>query len=320
VSTFDICTAGPGFKPLDGSKRVNYRFGLVLGADEFWQQDSYMREADWLAARALHGYGTVAGLRVEMPAAGPEGPEVIVHPGLAVNPRGQFLHVGTAQCAHLNSWLARIENRRRVVQLTQSPPVTGSPPPPAGPVQLYVVLRHEECETDPVPVPGGPCRTQADSVAASRVADRARLTFELRPPADPEERVTRQFGTLLQSFRVGGPGANATEAQVRTRVAALSPTAVDSGAGLRAATRADATTLFRAAIHEWITRVRVQHLTTEKNACRGPSNESGILIAMLTFSIAADWRVTGAVTVDESARPLLVHTRQLQEWVLATAL
>jgi hypothetical protein len=319
VSTFDTCNGTLGFKPLDGSKRVNYRFGLVLGADEFWQQDSYMREADWLATRALHGYGTVAGLRIELPAPGAAGPEVIVHPGLAVNPRGQFMHLSTAQCAHLNAWLARIENRRLVAGLTSSPPVGGSPPAPAAPIQLFVVLRYEECETDPVPVPGGPCRTQADSVANSRVADRARLTFELRPPAAFEDRVMRELGTLLSSVQIAR-GTAATEGDVRARVRALAPAATDSAAPLRAANKAGAMVLFRAAIHEWITRGRVQYLTTEKNACRGPSNESGVLIAALTFSVAADWRVAGAVAVDEAARPLLVHTRYLQEWLLTTAL
>jgi hypothetical protein len=317
VSTFSTMTARSS-KPFDATKRVNYRFGLVLGADEFWQQDAYLREADWLAVRALHGYGTVSGLRIDLPAPGPDGPEVRVSAGVAVNPRGQFIHVSEMQCAKLNGWLGRVENRRKVAQFHSSPPVPSSPSPPSGPIRLYVLLSHQECETDPVTIPGGPCRTQEDSVAASRLADNFSLSFQLQPPVQVEERVVREFGRLLDSVAITAAAPAATEAIVRARVQALSPTTPDSGAQMRFPP-AQAVGLLRAALHTWVTEVRPRILTSAKSSATGPSSEGGVLLASLTFSLASDWRVQGnAVTLDESERPLLVHTRMLQEWLMVT--
>lgn len=316
MSIFDTCTSTSAFKPLDPAKRVNYRFGLVLGADEFMQEDTYLRESDWLAVRALFGYGTVAGLKVEASPAGSADPEVKVLPGLAVNPRGQFMSVNAEQCARLNTWLSRVENRRKVAQGTSSIPVTGSPPPPAGTQRLFVVLNHEECETDPVAVPGGPCRTQEDSVAASRVSDNFRLSFEVQPPQQLEERIVRELGTMIGTVEVTNSGTAATDADVQTRVRQLTPFGGGAGNVLRFPVN-DAARLYRLAIRTWITEIRTRHMTASKNAHTGPSNEAGVMLAELRFTLTGGWQVQGGnITVDDSNRPLLLHARALQEWLM----
>src|SRR5690349_6095319 len=103
----DFITAAPSRSPLDPDKRVRYSLGLVLGVDEFEQEQFYFLERDRLHNRALHGYGTICGLRV-----GVDGLKVTVEPGLAVNPRGAVIRVPRAQCADLNQWLSVERNQK----------------------------------------------------------------------------------------------------------------------------------------------------------------------------------------------------------------
>jgi hypothetical protein len=172
---------------IDPFKRVKYSLGLVLGVDEFEQEQSFFLERGRLHNRALHGYGTVYGLRVK--GAGETEPDKItVEPGLAVDPLGREIRVAQAQCAQLNEWLAVAANR------------------PAGErpenLDLYVLLCYRECETDRVPVPGAPCRTEEENLASSRISESFDLKFSLTPPNEMEEEAVRRFGELLRRIEV----------------------------------------------------------------------------------------------------------------------
>ena len=90
----------------DLSKRVRYSTGLVLGVDEFTQDQAYFMERDRLLTRALHGYGVVQGLRAHLDSS-EDLLQVRVEPGLAVEPSGQHVCVGRAQCAVIKDWLAQ---------------------------------------------------------------------------------------------------------------------------------------------------------------------------------------------------------------------
>lgn len=50
----------------DPDSRVNYARGMVLGLDEFQQEQLYFLQKDYLHERALHGCGTVYGLHVSV--------------------------------------------------------------------------------------------------------------------------------------------------------------------------------------------------------------------------------------------------------------
>src|SRR5215831_16417184 len=91
MSVFQTVT--PSMQNLDPLKRVNYTFGLVLGVDEFLQEQIYFMEKDHSQYRLAHGYGTVCGLQVQ------------VSPGVAIIPQGQEIHVSRLMCAKLNDWL-----------------------------------------------------------------------------------------------------------------------------------------------------------------------------------------------------------------------
>src|SRR5271157_3861112 len=203
----------PCLQKLDPQKRVNYSFGMVLGVDEFNQEANYLIGKDHSQYRLAHGYGTICGLQVSI-STSPD-LEAQVSNGVAINPRGQEIHVRQQMCARLNDWLTA--NQATLQALYGKPPFS---------LSLCVVLAYRECPTDSVPVPGQPCRTQQDSMAASRIADSFQLklcinsdpivTSPMSPPVDlvslaglcyrplqAEEDAIRRFGKLRHRIRIG---------------------------------------------------------------------------------------------------------------------
>ena len=71
-------TAAPAMQKLDPTKRVNYTAGLVLGVEEFQQEQYYFIEKTRWHNRFLHGYGTTSGLQVDLADTGGGGLEVRV--------------------------------------------------------------------------------------------------------------------------------------------------------------------------------------------------------------------------------------------------
>src|SRR4051812_26809162 len=92
MTDFDSATTDVGV--LDPGKRVNYSLGLVLGVDEFRQEQAYFLAKHRRHNRMLHGHGTVWGLKLGVPAKEP--PEIHVAPGLAAAQSGHEICVPTA--------------------------------------------------------------------------------------------------------------------------------------------------------------------------------------------------------------------------------
>ncbi len=346
----DFRTAAPDAAALDPHKRVRYSTGLVLGVDEFNQEQLYLMERDRLHQRALHGYGTALGLGVAVRDGADGRPEVVVAPGLAVTPRGESVCVPRAQCARLDDWLAaHAGDLPGIGSPLGSPP--GSPPlgspflgsPPV--LSLWLVLCPRDCETDPVPVLGDPCRTPEDLTVPSRIADDFCLEFRLAPPDHQEEAAVRLFGALLRAVVVSdvpGPGGHLTPddlaARVRRIAPAGSPPALPAledllggdpgsppsspplGPPLADLTLHpdDAVAARTAAWRAWITAVRPA-LAGGAAGCPD-GGEACVLLGRLEFEVAEGSpgpQVAGAVAIDEADRPWLLHTRLLQEWVPA---
>ena len=320
----DFKTASPPTTVLDPRKRVLYKTGLVMGEEEFLQDQLYFMARDELHQRALHGYGKASGLgvttRIEEVAAGPE---IVVAAGHAVNPCGESICVPQAQCASLNDWL---ETNRD--ELLGSPP--GATP---GEATLYVVLCARDCETDAVPILGDPCQTLEDATAFSRVADDFELSLRLEPPEQVEEDAIRALGELLRAIEISDQGSEFLSPDeladlVRQIIPSGSPPEageIDLGLGsppqLLRIHPDDAAEALSAAYHVWITEVRPS-LLDEVAACACPSGEQDgrcLLLACLSFEydeIGGDLTVTSDVTIDESKGPILVQTRVLQELLL----
>lgn len=329
MSTFQVATAVS--QPLDPLKRVNYTFGLVLGVDEFEQEQIYFRAKDKSHSRLLHGYGTDYGLAVSIGNDGTPNVEVRVACGVAVNPQGQEIHVSRTMCARINDWLTKYN--------TALQSIFGPPPLP---LSLCVVLCYRECLTDQVPVPGEPCRTQSDSMAPSHVAEAFELklcldpdTLPLSPPVDvsalpggltvrptqAEEEAERGFRQLLQRIQVSNTASQyITQQQLDDMVRQLAvppaATSIPSGGPTVYIHPADAPEMLRHALLVWVTEVRpALNAIPPATPCDEPP-EQCVLLARLNFSVGNNWLVLGSVTIDESDRPFLVQTRLLQEAAL----
>ena len=95
-----ICTkSATDNEPLAPNKRVHHAFGMVMGVDEFQQEQAHFEWKHRLSNRLLHGYGTVCGLRVSKREASDSGDvQIAVSRGYAISPRGRWIWVEHDQC------------------------------------------------------------------------------------------------------------------------------------------------------------------------------------------------------------------------------
>jgi hypothetical protein len=320
MSSFANMVAPPLADP-DPTRHVNYTQGMVLGVADFQQEFTYHAgHLRWLA-RDLLGYGTVRGLRVSITAPAAV-PEVVVSEGVAVSPRGQLIRVPLAQCARLNDWLA-----------SNPPAEYGSPlgsPLGSPSATLYVVLRYRECPTDPVPIPGEPCRSEADSMAMSRLADDFALELTYVAPDQHEEDEARDFLAAMSQVQITDlPGTFVDLPAFLAAVRALGqPSASPPGsplssplgsplAGMRIHTL-DAPEFLRAALRVWVTDLRPPPTATAPGTGNLPP-EKRLLLAELDVPLkppapGGAWTVAdpNGVAINEERRPFLVPLRLIQ--------
>lgn len=303
----DFKTVLPEATTLDPKKRVRHVTGLVMGVDEFRQDQLYFRERDHLHQRSLHGYGTVLGLGVTVRDGADGRPEVVVAPGLAVTPRGESVCVPLAQCASLDDWLER-----------HGEELLGSPPEPPESLRLWLTLCYRECETDLVPVLGDPCRTSEDATAASRIQDDFKLELRLEPPDQDEEEMTRAFGELLRAIVVREEPGGVTPEELADLVRGLEPNLLEEFVQIEIHEDV-AGEAIDLALRIWVEEVRPQ-IAASAAGCTG-GGEHCVLLASLEIDVTDNDGAlvvdgdAASVTVEEGDRPHLLSTRLLQEWL-----
>ncbi|APR76892.1 Hypothetical protein A7982_02239 [Minicystis rosea] len=335
----------------DPTKHVNYVLGMVLGVDDFNQEFAYLDGRDRLIARELGGYGVLRGLRVFTQVDGQNRPEIVVSAGLAVSPDGHAVRVPLAQCAGINEW---VKSNRDQIQARGMAPSGLTP----AIVHASVVLAYAEQTTDLVPIPGEPCRTEDESMAASRVADDFRLELRFDPPEQREQDAMRQYLAWLAGgwTLVDTPGmslrdfldaiAKAAAAALKVTPAPVGsppgtpPSALPYGADIfkwpagqtLEVPRAQASQYLAEAFRFYATlRAEWQSLGATPDGT--PPNEEGLLLAQVSFPIIVD-SLTGSewvldvpspapptlpVEIDESRRSRLLPLSYLQETMLALA-
>src|SRR5262252_4069176 len=162
---------------LNPDSRVNYNFGLVLGVNEFRQEQKYFLEKHYLHNSELHGYGTVSGLGVSAALYQEEKPtdvQVTVHPGMAIDQLGRPVLVREAQCARLGAWLAQqVKDDQQKNQDT----FKNHPPNEDGFLTVYIVASYAEREEQPVPISGGLSSSGDGKGTYSRIRDSFNIEF-----------------------------------------------------------------------------------------------------------------------------------------------
>jgi hypothetical protein len=287
---------------------------MVLGVDDFNQEFAYQSGRDRAIVRSLIGYGTVSGLKVTTDTATGK-TRVLVTAGLAVVPQGELVSVPKTQCAVLDDWVAN--NSAAIGSALGSPLAHG--------ITIYVVLAYRQCPTDPVPIPGEPCRTAAQSMAPSRWTDDFQLSLSLDRPAPAWTEDLREFAMWLATVEVSdASGPFATLAQFEAAVRSVGQLTSPLGllnypsplSSLRVHTY-DAPSFFRAAYRIWVTELRPAW-----SAAAGGDlpSETRVLLAELGVPVvfkSGQWQLdpNGSVTVNEDTRPFLIPTQLSQEWL-----
>ena len=314
----------------DPSKHVNYTFGMLLGVDDFKQEFAYLAGRDQWMARDLIGYGTISGLKVSVDAPAKRA-RVSVSCGDALSPRGQMIRVCPSQCAFVDDWLTA---NQAAVQAALGIS------PPASMIKLWLVLCYRDCPVDPVPIAGEPCRSADDLMAPSRLGDDFRLELRLTPPAQQEEDAIRDFVKWLDQIQItDNPGffpslqqfENALRAALLPVASPLDPaTFFHFGSPLNQfhVHPAQIGDYLKSAFRIWVTEIRPNfHKDWPPQSCLCGGDpistappEDCLMLAEVDVPLTHNgsiwnWDKSKPVTLDESNRPILLHTRLLQEWM-----
>ena len=316
-----------GTGTLSPDLRVFYQYGMVLGLDDFLQEQTHNLGLDYHHERALHGYGTVYGLHVttSTPPDAPDDVTVTVEPGMAIDQWGREATVPSAQCARLGAWLAAQEEASAGIVEAH----LGS----SGELVVYVTAAYSQCPEDLVPLPGQPCSTSTQVQVPSRLRDAWDIELRWAPPAMPAWDAVRRLGRLLNSIQiVPGPDPSlwSDEEAIIDAVLALpspeTPSGAPPGPGPSdgpppgqvtyrlPADAADAA--FDRILTVWVTQVRPQ-LAPDLTA-PDPAWDPAVLLSAITFTAPTPPSATNPVISsyadpDDTGRPYLLHTELIQE-------
>lgn len=176
--------ADPLSDPLLAPERPHYATGMLLGAEDFLAEQAYHRGRLARALAWLHGFGTVAGLRVTVQPATPATPEnqgtpeqLVVDPGLALDRLGRLIELPRPACLDLTRWLTTLPADTRTAALH---PKNGSDPYSGLVVDLFV--RFVQCPHALTPALAAGPFDALDAAVPARLADSYEL--ELVPRAE----------------------------------------------------------------------------------------------------------------------------------------
>lgn len=309
-------SVGVGVTNLNTDKRVHYTKGMLLGVDDFVQEQAWGMARRHELARELIGYGTARGLQIDA-LSDPQ--EVRVSPGMAWTPSGTPVCVSSEQCAHIPTWLGK-----------NAAAVRAALPGDANELDVYVVLAYEGVPTDKVPVPGEPCRSDDALMAHSRIADCFQLTLRLRPPPQQEEDAIRDFVDWLAQVPVetGSPPMSEGDFLQQMRDAAhdwlahTSPAPTDHLFGSPPAGMEATDGLMRAALRLWVTELRPiwrARYGCDKQPLQPGTADDAVLLARLKLNVSKVTLEGEVIGVDETDRPMLLSLRLLQELITQNA-
>jgi hypothetical protein len=144
--------------------RLAYQFGMMLGVDEFHQEQGYHVTKHRLSQRLFVGWGLVWGGKVEAKVTGSE-EKLTVNPLYALDELGRELWLKEPCTLDLKQWAE------------QNAVGDGMP--------VYLCLAYRACSVSPVPAIAAPCDDSASPTMPSRAMETAECSLMLDPPPAP---------------------------------------------------------------------------------------------------------------------------------------
>ncbi len=187
-------------------ERLNYATGILLDAQDFRAEQLYHRGRLARALAYLHGYGTVAGLRVGWtpplaPNADPNLPQgraeqLTVGPGLALDRLGRLIEAPSGLCLLLDNWYQNQEPSRlaqavvtdfafRDEDVEEGLEAGDADVTVPSAVIADLFIRFVECEAGKTPAFATGPFDALDAVQAARLRDGFELSLLARPGGNP---------------------------------------------------------------------------------------------------------------------------------------
>jgi hypothetical protein len=91
-------------RPIEGPDRLHFALGVMLDDHDLRDEQTYHRTRLARSLKYLFGAGTVAGLRVEPRPTTGATDEIVVRPGLAIDPLGRLVEIPRSACLDLDAW------------------------------------------------------------------------------------------------------------------------------------------------------------------------------------------------------------------------
>jgi hypothetical protein len=159
---------------------------VLLDDRDLRDEQTYHRTRLARALKYLYGPGTVAGLAVERRPDTGETQEIVVRPGLAIDPLGRLIEIPRSACARVAPWWDSLSASQRQAGFHASP---GAPFSGAG-VIVDVFLRFRTCGRGKTPAFASGPFDATDALVPARLRDGYELDLVVRsepsPPRPPD--------------------------------------------------------------------------------------------------------------------------------------
>lgn len=176
----DVSTIKQDAELAEPLRRVAYEAGMLLGLEATREEQAYHRRRLNRHQYWLHGYGTLAGMRVSQAPdshdneTDPVTVRLMVGPGLGIDGLGREVLVHETHCINLGDWLAaQTESHLREGYVDAD-----------ALLWLKVYVRQKDCPVAKQPVAARKLNLGTDAVQPSRISDSVRLELVAEVPDD----------------------------------------------------------------------------------------------------------------------------------------
>lgn len=153
--------------------RVNYANGILLDENDFRAEQAYHRGRLGRMLSYLHGFGTVAGLKVATLETDPD--VITVNPGLAVDRLGRMIELPVSYCIRAKNWF-QSQMADKLAESYANSQINGGPQA----VVADLFIGFNTCERGKTPCFGVGNVDATDAFTSERLRDGAALDLIIR--------------------------------------------------------------------------------------------------------------------------------------------